>query len=83
LEDAEITVYDLRSDFDYLQARFTVASFFTRKLHYMIFFNPEAIRRHVPDDGLRAIVAHELAHINFYESQSRMGLVSLVDLLWP
>jgi hypothetical protein len=47
----------------------------------MIFFNPEAMRRHVPADGLRAIVAHELAHINFYESQSRMGLVSLVGLL--
>ena len=83
LEDADITVYDLRSDFDYLQARFTVASFFTRKLHHMIFFNAEAIRRHVPADGLRAIVAHELAHINFYESQSRMGLVSLVGLLLP
>lgn len=83
LERVAITVYDLRSDFDYLQARFTVASFFKRELQYMIFFNPEALRRRVPPDGLRAIVAHELAHINYYESQSRMGLLSLVGLLVP
>jgi hypothetical protein len=83
LENAQITVYGLQSDFDYLQARFTVASFFGRKLQYMIYFNREAIHRQVPSDGLRAIVAHELAHINFYESQSRMGLLSLARLLVP
>jgi hypothetical protein len=83
LERADISVYDLHSEFDHLQARFTVSSFFARKLRYMILFNPEAIRRHVPADGLRAIVAHELAHINYYESQSRMGLLSLALLLLP
>jgi hypothetical protein len=83
LASADITVYDLRCDFDYLQARFTVSSFFTRKLRYMILFNSDAILRQVPAEGLRAIVAHELAHINYYESQSRMGLVRLVGLLLP
>jgi len=83
LASADIEVYDLRSDFDYLQARFTVSSFFTRKLRYMILFNSDAILRQVPAEGLRAIVAHELAHINYYESQSWMGLVSLVGLLLP
>jgi hypothetical protein len=83
LAAADITVHDLTSDFDYLQARFTVSSFFSRKLQYMILFNQEAIRRQVPDDGLRAIVAHELAHINYYENQSRMGLLSLAGLLLP
>ena len=37
----------------------------------------------MPADGLRAIVAHELAHISYYEDQSRMGLLSLVGLLMP
>jgi hypothetical protein len=83
LERADITIYDLHSDFDYLQARFTVSSFFSRKLRYMILFNSEAIRRQVPAEGLRAIVAHELAHINYYESQSRMGLLSLAGILFP
>jgi hypothetical protein len=81
LSRADIAVYDLRSDSDYLHARFTVSSFFSRKLQYLVFFNEEAIRRQVPAEGLRAIVAHELAHISYYEDQSRMGLLSLVGLL--
>ena len=83
LSKADIAVYDLRSDSDYLQARFTVSSFFSRKLQYLVFFNQEAIRRQVPAEGLRAIVAHELAHISYYDDQSRMGLLSLVALLVP
>jgi Zn-dependent protease with chaperone function len=83
LSRADIAVYDLRSDSDYLQARFTVSSFFSGKLQYLVFFNQEAIRRQVPADGLRAIVAHELAHISYYEHQSRMGLLSLAGLLVP
>jgi len=83
LSRADIAVYDLRSNSDYLQARFTVSSFFSRKLQYLVFFNQEAIRRQAPADGLRAIVAHELAHISYYEDQSRMGLLSLVGLLMP
>jgi hypothetical protein len=83
LSRADIAVYDLRSDSDYLQARFSVSSFFSRKLQYLVFFNREAIRRQVPAEGLRAIVAHELAHISYYEDQSRMGLLNLVGLLVP
>lgn len=81
LRNAKITVYDLQSDFDYFQTRFTVASYFTRKLDYMMMFNREAIRRQAPAEGLRAIVAHELAHIDYFESQSRMGLLGLIRLL--
>jgi hypothetical protein len=83
LSSATITVSELHSNFDYLQARFTISSFFARQLQYVILFNPAAIERHVPPDGLRGIVAHELAHINYYESRSRMGLLSLAGLLLP
>jgi len=83
LADADIGIYRLESDYIYLEARFSVASYFGRRLHYMVFVNPETFRRGVPVDALRAIVAHELAHINYYQSQSRMGLLSLVRLLVP
>jgi len=73
----------MHSDYIYLEGRFTFTSFFfARRLRYMIRFNPEALARQVPPDGLRAIVAHELAHIDYLNRQSRMGLVSLVQLLW-
>jgi hypothetical protein len=83
LKGAEISLHPMRSDYIFLEGRFTFSSFFlARQLRYMILFNPEAIARQVPPDGLRAIVAHELAHIDYFSRQSRMGLVSLVQLLW-
>ena len=82
LKDAEISFHPMRSNYIYLEGRFTLSSFFlARKLRYMILFNPEAMARQVPPDGLRAIVAHELAHIDYFNRQSRMGLVSLIRLL--
>ncbi len=84
LKDAEITVHDLHSDSVYLETRFTLSSyFFGGKLRYMIQFNREAVNRRVPAEGLRAIIAHELAHIDYFQSQSRMGLAGLVRLISP
>ncbi len=82
LKDVDITLHPMRSDYIYLEGRFTFTSFFlARRLRYMILFNPEAFARQVPPDGLRGIVAHELAHIDYFNRQSRMGLISLVGLL--
>jgi hypothetical protein len=83
LKDVEITLHSMRSDYIYFESRFTFSSFFfTRRLRYIILFNPEAFARKVPSEGLRAIVAHELAHVDYYNRQSRMGLFSLIQLLW-
>jgi len=82
LQDSEITIHDLHSDYVFLETRFTFSSyFFARQLRYMMSFNREALARKVPADGLRAIVAHELAHIDYFQSASRMGLMGLVRLL--
>jgi hypothetical protein len=82
LKGAQISLHPMRGDYIYLEGRFTFSSFFlARQLRYMILFNPEAMARPVPPDGLRAIVAHELAHIDYFSRQSRMGLVSLIQLL--
>jgi len=83
LKDAGISLRPMHSDYIYFESRFTFSSFFlASKLRYTILFNPEAIARKVPPDGLRAIVAHELAHIDYFNRRSRMGLVSLTRLLW-
>src|SRR5262249_13965334 len=75
LKDAEINVRDLTSDSIFLEAQFTMASYvFGGRLRYVLSYNSEASRRHVPAEGLRAIVAHELAHIEFFQGQSRTGL---------
>jgi hypothetical protein len=84
LKGADIGFRDLRSDSVYLETRFTMTSyFFSGRLRFMIFFNQDAVKRHVPVNGLRAILAHELAHIDYFQNQSRMGLAGLVRLLSP
>ena len=84
LQDAPIEVHGLQSDFDYLQTRFTLSSYFlSSKLRYTIMFNPEALNRQAPAEGLRAIVAHELAHIDYFRSHSRISLLGLVLMLSP
>lgn len=81
LRGLPITLHTMTSDYIYLESRFTLPSFFTANLRYMILYNREATARHIPADALRAIAAHELAHVDYFQSQSRMGLVSLVRLL--
>lgn len=81
LKDAGIELHEMQSDYVYFETRFTVSSFFQRRLSYVIMFNREALARQAPLDGLRAIVAHELAHIDYFNSHSRMGLLGLVQLL--
>jgi hypothetical protein len=82
LKDAGITLKEMQSDYVYFETRFTFTSYFLgRKLNYMISVNPEVLARQVPPDGLRAIVAHELAHVDYFHNQSRMGLLGLVRLV--
>lgn len=82
LQDARIEVRGLRSDFDYFQTRFTVSSyFFSSSLRYKILFNTEALNRQAPAEGLRAIIAHELAHIQYFRNRGRIRLLGLVRLL--
>lgn len=84
LKGAQIEVLGLQSDFDFFQTRFTASSYFlSPTLHYMTMFNPEALRRQAPPEGLRAIVAHELAHIDYYRTHSRISLLGLVLMLSP
>jgi len=81
LKDEQITLGEMHSDYIYFESRFQFSSFFSHKLRYLILFNPLAAARQVPREGLRAIAAHELAHIDYYYGQSRMGLVGLVRLV--
>jgi integrase len=81
LKGAEIELHSLSSDYVYLEARFTLPSFFAPLLRYELLFNPAALARHIPDDALQAIVAHKLSHIDYYQSHSRMGLLALVQIL--
>ena len=67
LAGVRIKVRELRSRQDYFQARFGT-----------VYANPAVLTLDAPEDGLRAIVAHELSHLTYYRSVSKWRLLRLM-----
>jgi hypothetical protein len=81
LNGAEIEIKLFSSPSDYFQTRFTFTSFlFKKRLRYLLKVNRNLFARNVPDDGLRAIIAHEFGHIVYYREHHRIELLGLVRL---
>ena len=77
--EIEIKLFDSRSD--YFQSRFTFSSFlFGQRLHCLLKVNRNVFADGVPEDGLRAVIAHELGHALYYESRNRLKLLGLARL---
>lgn len=82
LKDARIEIKLFDSSSDYFQTRFTFTSFlFKKRLRYLLRVNRNLFTDGVPEDGLRAILAHELGHIVYYKSRNRLALLGLVRLV--
>lgn len=83
LKKAKINVRTFQSNANYFQSQFSVPRFLTcQKLRYNIYVNPEVFRKNAPEDAIRAILAHELAHVLYYSERNRfelLGLISLID----
>jgi hypothetical protein len=81
LNNAEIEIRLFGSPSDYFQTRFTFTSFlFKRRLRYLLKVNRNLFANNVPDDGLRAIISHELGHVVYYRARHRIELLGLVRL---
>jgi len=81
LNDASIKIKTFKSQADYFRARFTFTRFLTfRKIHYLIFVNPQVFEKNAPMNGIRAIIAHELSHIAYYRRHNRFELLGLISL---
>jgi hypothetical protein len=81
LSDADVRVRPFTSDCDYFRARFSIVRFFfAKKMRYFIEVNSTSAILTVPDAGVRAIVAHELAHVAYYASDNRLHLFRLLRL---
>ena len=56
--------------------------FFTKwNLRYVILANPRAYELKVPEDGVEAIIAHELSHVAYLKKRNRLQLLTMVRLL--
>jgi hypothetical protein len=81
LEESQISVRRFTSDSDYFRARFSIPRFLVgAKMRYFIEVNSTSAITSAPEDGKRAIVAHELAQIAYYDRHKRSFLLGLVRL---
>ena len=81
LRNRDIRVRQFDSSTDYFQARFGIWRFLTlRRMQYVIRVNAADALRAASEDGRRAIIAHELAHVAYYAKGNRLRLFGLIRL---
>jgi hypothetical protein len=81
LSDVDVRVRSFTSDSDYFRARFSIVRFFfAKKMRYFIEVNSTSAILTAPDAGVRAIVAHEFAHVTDYARGNRLHLFGLLRL---
>jgi hypothetical protein len=82
LEGIQIQVELFHSDADFFRTRFAVPQFlFSKKLRYLLKVNPKVSEFQAPEQGLEAIIAHELSHVVYYAQGNRLRLFGLTRLL--
>ncbi len=81
LKDKRIEIKSFASKSDYFQSRFSFGRFLTfRRMNYIIYVNPKVYELNAPENGVRAILAHEIGHILYYSRKNRVQLLGLVNL---
>jgi hypothetical protein len=81
LKDADIQVQIFRSESDYFRTIFSFKRFLSgRKMRYYIKVNPRVFQLNAPEDGVRAILAHELGHVFDFHRKKRIRLFGLLRL---
>ena len=80
----ELRVRTFASSSDYFRAIFDWRRFVSGlPMRYTILANPRLCSLQAPEEGVRGIVAHELAHVLYYKRGSRMHLTGLVRMTSP
>jgi hypothetical protein len=81
LVGTSIEVKPFVSRSDYFQSRFSIGAFLTRRqMQYILRVNPAIEDRDCPETAIRAIVAHELAHMLSFKRRNRLALLGLIRL---
>lgn len=81
LTNADIQVQTFASAADYFRSGFSVKRFlFGSKMRYFIRVNPRVFALNAPEAGVRAILAHELAHVYDFHRRKRIRLLGLMRL---
>ena len=82
LEGVDIWLKLFRSGSDYFRTSFSAVRFVAGvRMRYFVSVNPEWRRQGAPVEGVRSILAHELAHIDNLKRGKRIRLFRLAGLL--
>ena len=83
LHDLDIRLKQFHSESDYFRTSFSAPRFLIgRKMRYYVRVNLEWRTQGAPVDGVRSILAHELAHIEELSRGKRIRLFRLTGLLF-
>jgi hypothetical protein len=82
LKNKRPNVKTFTSENTYFKSQFSVVNLLTfTKIKTIIFVNPKVFKKNAPDEGIKAILAHELAHSLYYKRKNRFQLLGLVSLI--
>ena len=82
LANEKIKVATFESEKNFFKAQFSINRFLTfRKINYTIFVNPKVFGNDLSGQAVIAILAHELAHILYYDGKNRLELFGLASLM--
>jgi len=80
LKKVRVKTFEGKSVF--FKARFSFGRYFTfRRMRHLVFVNPEVFNKKAPEKAIKAILAHELAHVLYYTRKNRIQLFGLTRLI--
>lgn len=77
----KIRVKTFSGDSGFFKARFSLCRFLSlQRMRHLVYVNPSAFERNLPENAFRSIIAHELSHVSYYTRKNRLQLIGLVRL---
>src|SRR5258708_2630795 len=81
LRGVDVDAHPFDSDSDYFRTRFSIGRALSgARMHFFIEVNPAVFQREAPEEGLRAIIAHELGHVLYLHRRNRLRFIGLARL---
>ena len=81
LSETIVQVELFTSESDYFVTRLSLVRFLPgRRINFLLKVNPQVFAFAAPEEGLRAIIAHELGHVVWLKQKNRMQYLGLVRL---
>ncbi len=78
----KIKIESFTSESVFFKARFSFGRYFMcRRMRHLVFVNPKVFNNKAPEIAIKAILAHELAHVLYYTRKNRVQLVGLTRLI--